>query len=818
LTQLILNLKNDPEIDYVERIPQRLCIATPNDPSITTQWSLTKVKAYDAWNINPGNQIIKIAVVDNAIQVNHVDLQANMLTGYDVADNDTNPNPPNDTFNHGTHVAGIIGAVSNNNIGIASVGNNKIKIIPVKVTRDLGGSRSIDYGYEGITWAADNGANIINCSWGGNGYTQTEKLVIDYAISKGCVIVAAAGNDNTETELYPAAYPGVISVSSTDTDDKKSSFSSYGTWVDIAAPGRGILSSIPTDLYSNFSGTSMASPLVAACLGFIWSCKPTLTAVQLEALLKATSDNIDIENPNYKGKLGIGRVNLLKAISCQEINQLEANIVANGSTHICSGESVSLNSNGNAIQSFDWFKNGINLGLNQTAITVNSEGEYRLRINQGTCSINSKSKFITINTIKSSNPIITNKSIPYCSTILNDKTLIAVAPNCNLKGPKSYNYLGGTVGYDNLESSGLNPSILINDLGGVVSNIIVSISWQKKDQGLFNSCDLTDQGSVPYNEEVSFKIKSPTGKIINLINPGTFAKGTSTSGIVTTIFQEGAALIPQGSLPTSGTFGPIESLNGFLNEIPFGIWELLPADDSFGDPLCVSGFSLTITTNIINSAPNLTWWDSPVGGNVLFTGSNFTPNIVNIGKYNYYVQNLCEGGCMSERVANQIEIKSVPEIKATKVPPIINPTGTYNSPNLTSPITICDSDSYVLTALGCGSSTVLWSNGIVNDWIQTQTGTYSSYTANCQSLAGGCPIIQSNPFLFLNPLTANTEIIQNISANSTQTFVELNLKASNKIATPATIEYRGIKSIELKPGFEVSANSVFKAEIKGCSN
>ena len=327
---LIHRIKQTPEIEYVEKVPYRKIIAAPNDPNVGSQWFLNKIKAFEAWDINPGSGTVVVAIVDNALQTNHVDLQANMLPGRDLGDNDSDPGPPNSTFSHGTHVAGIVSAVTNNNVGIASACNNRIKILPIKATPDGGNPQSIYYGFEGIIWAADHGAQIISLSWGGIGYAQAEQEVIDYAYAKGIVIVAAAGNDNNEVENFPAAYKNVISVASLDTDDKRSSFSTYGSWVDISAPGRGILSTIPYDGYTNFNGTSMATPLVASALGYVWSCFPSLTPAQLESILLSTADNIDEANPTQSGLLGTGRINLLKAIACPNLEIFSAALTANG--------------------------------------------------------------------------------------------------------------------------------------------------------------------------------------------------------------------------------------------------------------------------------------------------------------------------------------------------------------------------------------------------------------------------------------------------------------------------------------------------------
>lgn len=181
------SVEQDDNVEYIERVPLMKTSIIPNDPYRTSQYALSKIKAYEAWNVSTGLYYITVAVVDDAVQTNHPDLAGNIVAGYDVADNDNNPNTPNTNFSHGTHVAGIAGAVTNNNIGVASLGFNSIRIMPVKTTPNSvvpatgeSGVR-IYYGYEGITWAAVNGANVINMSWGGGGYSQTQQNVITNA-------------------------------------------------------------------------------------------------------------------------------------------------------------------------------------------------------------------------------------------------------------------------------------------------------------------------------------------------------------------------------------------------------------------------------------------------------------------------------------------------------------------------------------------------------------------------------------------------------------------------------------------------------------
>jgi len=319
LKALVDDLNKDPDVEYAERIPVVEKSLVPDDLGSNTlsgQWALHAIQAQGAWDINTGNSSIVIAVVDDAIQTDHIDLIDNCLEGWDVADKDNDPRPKSTCHSHGTHVAGIIGASSNNSKGIASIGYN-ISILPVKATFDSDATcRIIDMGYEGVQWAAENGANIINMSWGHKGSSITGRNIISKASSLGIILVASAGNSNTSSLRYPAAYENVISVAATDINDVKASFSNYGNWVAVSAPGVSIKSTVPFNAYNLNSGTSMASPMVASLCGLVWSADLSQTPQSVINCILNTADNIDAQNPGYVGQLGKGRINAYQALKC----------------------------------------------------------------------------------------------------------------------------------------------------------------------------------------------------------------------------------------------------------------------------------------------------------------------------------------------------------------------------------------------------------------------------------------------------------------------------------------------------------------------
>ena len=230
---------------------------------------------------------------------------------------------------HGTHVAGTVGAITNNTIGVAGAARN-VKIMPVKVGADDPNTRSVSRGYEGILYAAENGAKVINCSWGASNRSNAEQEIISTCTALGAVIVAAAGNDGAESAQYPASYYGVLSVASVDSDDHQSWFSNYHSSIDVSAPGENILNLSPGGGYESLDGTSMASPIAASVVALARLAHPEYSAEQIVEHVKFTSDNVDTKNPGRAGKIGTGRVNALRAVTQTDAT---STIIKSSSTH-----------------------------------------------------------------------------------------------------------------------------------------------------------------------------------------------------------------------------------------------------------------------------------------------------------------------------------------------------------------------------------------------------------------------------------------------------------------------------------------------------
>lgn len=354
-------LAKNQEVEWAEPRYARKVTFDVNDTyyNSVTQYNLFKIDAARAWDINKGNKGIIIGIIDSGVFWGHPDLQANIhqnlaedadrdghtiewdgtkwvfdpgdlngiddggngyiddLAGWDFGGNSGTPdnNPEEDPATHGTLVAGAASAVTNNNTGIASIGFN-CSIMPVKCTRKDMDSRYVIYAVEGIKYAADNGAKIINCSFAGYSYSRAEQEVIDYAVSKGALVIAAAGNDNLRIPSYPASYNGVLAVAASNATDARWGASNYGETIDVSAPGQMIYSTWGSDGYTSVNGTSFAAPLTAGLAGLIKNQYPSYTPLQIAELIRVTSDDITSLNADsLRYLIGRGRINAYKALT-----------------------------------------------------------------------------------------------------------------------------------------------------------------------------------------------------------------------------------------------------------------------------------------------------------------------------------------------------------------------------------------------------------------------------------------------------------------------------------------------------------------------
>jgi serine protease len=285
-------------------------VPTGSDPSRSQQWSLDKIRTAEAWQRSTGAGV-KVAVIDSGVDATHPDLQGNVLSGFDAITD--RAGSTTDRHGHGTHVAGTIAAVTGNNVGVTAVAPD-VKILPVKVLSDSGSGNMSDTA-EGIIWAADNGAQVINMSLGSTTKVAAVSNAISYARSKGVTVIAAVGNDREKGSptSYPAADAGVIGVAATDSNDRIGHYSTAGNYVDVAAPGTNILSTYPGGQYKTMMGTSMAAPHVAAVAALLKSYQSSLTPDQIETALEKSA--VDLGQPGFDSDFGNGRIDAVAALN-----------------------------------------------------------------------------------------------------------------------------------------------------------------------------------------------------------------------------------------------------------------------------------------------------------------------------------------------------------------------------------------------------------------------------------------------------------------------------------------------------------------------
>ena len=369
--------ERNPFVEYAEPNFIGQAHAIPNDPMFNVQWGLRNngtnppnhpgtadadIDAPEAWDIETGESSVIVAMLDTGVDWDHPDLSARIwnnadetangidddgngyiddIRGWDFANNDNNPM---DDHGHGTVNAGIVGASTNNGVGVAGV-DWHCKLMPVKVLNQINWGQ-YSWWASGLQYAADNGAKVISMSMGGANPSQTLKDAVDYAYGLNCVIVVSMGNDNSNTVYYPAAYSNVIAVGATDTDDTRcvppdwqpfgmqNGGSNYGNHIDVVAPGNWINSTAWNNVYQYWAGTSMAAPFVSGLAALLFAKEPSLTNAAVQNIICITAED-QVGNPaedtvGWDKYYGFGRINAHDALLYLTEPQLDIGSIVGG--------------------------------------------------------------------------------------------------------------------------------------------------------------------------------------------------------------------------------------------------------------------------------------------------------------------------------------------------------------------------------------------------------------------------------------------------------------------------------------------------------
>jgi len=381
------------QIKYIEPDHVYKLTTTPNDTYYSDQWALSKISASSAWDTSTGSNATKIAIVDTGIKGTHEDLNGKVTVGYAYQNGGSTEyvipaNTDSDEYGHGTAVAGAAAAITNNSLGIAGI-NWQTELMPIKVFTNVGGSY-IAYDSDialGIRYAVNNGAKVINLSLGGPDESSTLEDAINYAYdTKGAVVVAASGNDNS-TVSYPAAYENVIAVGATNQSDNRCGpsdwgighGSNYGPELDVVAPGNQVYTTednVSYD-YGQVSGTSIAAPYVSGLVALVWATNSSLTNNEVTEKIKDNADKVaGMGGSNFHNEYGYGRINANKTINpspspdpsqyhYQWISQNTYPTLVPGQSY---NFSVTLKNTG----STNWYKNSINLGTDRPQDRITS--------------------------------------------------------------------------------------------------------------------------------------------------------------------------------------------------------------------------------------------------------------------------------------------------------------------------------------------------------------------------------------------------------------------------------------------------------------
>ncbi len=539
--------------------------------------------------------------------------------------------------------------------------------------------------------------------------------------------------------------------------------------------------------------------------------------VEITYTLNVNSGNALAGNYNQKH-----RITIIGRTSCPSIN-----VAITRPTTFCEGDSVILNANFDANYTYQWYRNNVILtGQTSAQLIVKLTGQYLAAITSFGCTLPTIPITVTAN-LGVLIPTTVSRTIAFGTTITAGNGLQA---SSNCAGVNSATYSGPTIGYDNGTKSGPDPTSTFAGIATNIGKVKVSVTWRKRSGGTINDCGTVGGSGNPYNSEVSFKIKAPNNTIINLLNSGTYPNGGTPAGLVTTVFEDGAATV--GTIPASGTFAPAQSL-GLLNGIdPNGIWTLVASDAAAADPLCVESFSITVYTSGSGAASTITWYNAATGGSVVGSGTEYIPADTAPGSYTYYA----EAGCSMPGLICSTSLRTAATLTITGS--CVTTAGT-----VTADASVCaGNNSGTLTLAGHTGTILRWESSIDN-FINstpiantTSTHSYSNLTQTTKFRAvvqdGSCVIGNATPAtITVTSVMANasntgpyftTQTIQlNATGGTTYSWIGPNsfTSTANSVSIlGATLAMNGIYTVTVSQGIcsATATTSVIVTENNPC--
>jgi serine protease len=488
--QMMAILKKSSLIEVAEpRYSYPLCLK-PTDPMIGDQYSLTEMNVFRGWDIQTGDSSMLVADDDIGVDWAHEDLRSSIYinpgeTGLDAnglpknangIDDDTNgfvddwhgwdfagdngnapDNNPTATQDHGTHTSGIMAATANNKKGIAGVCFGA-RLLPIKCSDAIGSG--VSFGYEGMVYAADMGASIVNNSWGGTNFSDVGQDIVNYVTGKNCLVVAAAGNSGHEEDLYPASFKHVLSVGATSPGHQfASDFSSYSIYVDVCAPGSNVLSTVPNNGYRNLTGTSMASPNASGVAALVRKQFPSLLPDQVIERLRVTCDPI-LNNPQ-PGETGGGIINAVTALdTSKELHSVRiVDVKIDDENHdgmLTAGESAFVTL---------YVKNYLDP-------VINLSGEVQIPNTSGVSSLNTSLQFGDVNTLDTTENSFETFKISIASNNTTSNRIIRLPVHFSSKASNYFDsdYFSFTINPSYLDLNKNNVTATIDSKSGIGYN------------------------------------------------------------------------------------------------------------------------------------------------------------------------------------------------------------------------------------------------------------------------------------------------------------------------------------------------------------